>query len=158
MADLRRRSVVVPTGLGWLQVEFTTKGIVALRLGKRRAVHGDSSTESLPYDLGQQLQRYALGEPIKFRVRFDLAGATPFQQRVWRVLQTIPYGETRSYGWVARRIGQPRAARAVGAACRANPMPIIIPCHRVVARDGSLGGFSGGLRWKKRLLALEQRR
>ena len=68
---------------------------------------------------------------------------------------TIPRGETRSYAWIAKKIGKPRAARAVGAACGANPVPIIVPCHRVIASDGSLGGFGGGLPLKRRLLKLE---
>jgi O-6-methylguanine DNA methyltransferase len=86
----------------------------------------------------------------------DLSSGTDFQRRVWRALQKIPRGQTRSYGWVARKIGRPKAARAVGTACGANPVPIIIPCHRVIASDGSLGGFGGGLPLKRRLLALEK--
>jgi len=80
---------------------------------------------------------------------------TPFQQKVWKVLQTIPYGETRTYKWVAQKIGKPKAVRAVGQACGANPLPLIIPCHRVVASGNKLGGFSGGLRLKKKLLRRE---
>ena len=78
-----------------------------------------------------------------------------FRRKVWKVLKTIPYGRVRSYGWVARKIGTPLGARAVGGACGGNPLPLIIPCHRVVAGDGSLGGFSGGVMTKKRLLRLE---
>ena len=85
----------------------------------------------------------------------DLEDNTPFQVKVWQALRAIPYGRVRSYGWVARKIGKPRAARAVGAACGANPVPLLVPCHRVVAGDGSLGGFSGGLSNKRRLLKLE---
>lgn len=85
----------------------------------------------------------------------DLSGGTPFQRKVWGALRQIPYGQTRSYAWVAQRIGKPKAARAVGAACGANPIPVIIPCHRVVASDGSLGGYTAGLAWKKKLLRLE---
>ena len=92
---------------------------------------------------------------MKFHCRLDLSSGTLFQQKVWRALQTIPRGETRSYAWVAKKIGKPKAARAVGAACGANPVPIIVPCHRVIAGDGSLGGFGGGPALKKRLLALE---
>lgn len=94
---------------------------------------------------------------MKFKM--DLGGAgTKFQRKVWRALQRIPYGETRSYAWVAAAIGHPKALRAVGRACGANPLPLIIPCHRVVAANGALGGFSGGLAWKRRLLALEGHR
>lgn len=88
-------------------------------------------------------------------IEIVLKGATPFQKKVWKVLQTIPYGETRTYKWVAQKIGKPRAVRAVGQACGANPLPLIIPCHRVVASGGKLGGFSLGVAMKKRLLKLE---
>ena len=84
--------------------------------------------------------------------------ATPFQRAVWDSLLAIPYGETRSYGDVARAIGKPGAARAVGRACGANPWPIIVPCHRVVGADGALGGYSAGLEWKRLLLELEGKR
>ena len=93
------------------------------------------------------------------RQRFDLALAptgTAFQRKVLEALQAIPYGETRSYKEVAAAIGKPRAVRAVGAANGRNPIPIIIPCHRVIGSDGSLTGFGGGLEVKRALLALEQ--
>jgi len=80
---------------------------------------------------------------------------TTFQQAVWRAAMAIPYGETRSYSWIAKRIKNPKAGRAVGQALGVNPIPIIIPCHRVIDATGGLGGFSGGLGMKKRLLALE---
>ena len=81
---------------------------------------------------------------------------TPFEIRVYRQVRTIPWGETRSYKWVARRLGSPNSARAVGQALRRNPFPLIVPCHRVVRKDGAIGGFSGGKRLKKRLLELEK--
>ncbi|HEV2268831.1 MAG TPA: methylated-DNA--[protein]-cysteine S-methyltransferase [Steroidobacteraceae bacterium] len=101
-----------------------------------------------------QLQEYFAGE----RRRFDLPLAprgTEFQRRVWRALTEIPYGKTVSYGELARRIMKPSASRAVGLANGANPLPIIVPCHRVIGADGSLTGFGGGLPIKRRLLALE---
>lgn len=101
-----------------------------------------------------QLQEYFAGE----RRRFDLPLAprgTDFQRRVWRALTDIPYGKTISYGELARRIGNPSASRAVGLANGANPLPIVVPCHRVIGADGSLTGFGGGLPTKRRLLALE---
>jgi methylated-DNA-[protein]-cysteine S-methyltransferase len=159
MGNLLGRAVIVPTRLGALRVEFTARGVASLwfcRAGAPPAKAGQQrQPERLPYNLSQALCRYAAGQPVKFRIPLDLTGATSFQRRVWRVLRTIPFGETRSYVWVARRIGQPGAARAVGNACGANPVPILIPCHRVVASDGSLGGFSAGLKWKRQLLALE---
>ena len=87
----------------------------------------------------------------------DLCAGTPFQQRVWRVLAGIPTGETRTYGQVAQTVGSPGASRAIGRACGANPIPVLIPCHRVVAAQGKLGGFSGGLDWKRLLLEREAR-
>ena len=89
---------------------------------------------------------------------FDLPlspGGTPFQRQVWEALTAIPYGETRTYGEVAAAIGRPRAVRAVGQADHRNPLPILIPCHRVVGADGSLTGYAGGLALKRALLALE---
>ena len=85
-------------------------------------------------------------------------GGTEFQRKVWRKLQEIPYGETISYGVLAKRVGNPRASRAVGSANGKNPIPIVIPCHRVIAGDGGLGGFGGGLSTKEKLLAIEKPR
>ncbi len=94
-----------------------------------------------------------LGHPT---IPLDITG-TPFQQQVWEALQTIPYGDTCSYAAIAQSINNPQAVRAVGAACGANPVPLVIPCHRVIASDGGLGGYGGGLERKKLLLELEQR-
>jgi methylated-DNA-[protein]-cysteine S-methyltransferase len=85
----------------------------------------------------------------------DLTGGTEFQQAVWRELRKISFGKTRSYGEIARAIGKARAVRAVGSACGANPVPVLVPCHRVLAAHGKIGGFGGGLDWKRRLLACE---
>lgn len=85
------------------------------------------------------------------------AGGTPFQQKVWQELTRIPRGEVRTYAQIARQIGQPKAARAVASACGANPLPIIVPCHRVIRSDGTLGGYSyGGVQAKKLLLKQEK--
>jgi O-6-methylguanine DNA methyltransferase len=85
----------------------------------------------------------------------DLSGGTEFQQAVWRELRKISPGKTRSYGEIAQAIGKPKAVRAVGGACGANPIPVLVPCHRVLAAHGKIGGFGGGLDWKRRLLARE---
>ncbi len=82
-------------------------------------------------------------------------GGTAFQRKVWKAIARIPFGKVKTYGEIAREIGSPNAARAVGAACGANPLPLFVPCHRVVASNGALGGFSGGLGIKKKLLRLE---
>ncbi len=109
-----------------------------------------------PARLAPQLRAYLSGKPVRFRFRLAPDTGTAFQRKVWRILLKIPRGQTRSYAWVARQIGRPKAVRAVANACGANPVPILIPCHRVIASDGSLGGFGGGLVMKKKLLALER--
>lgn len=100
-----------------------------------------------------QLEAYDAGSLREFDLALDLRG-TPFQLRVWEELQRIPHGEVRTYGELATSLGQPGASRAVGGANGRNPIPLIVPCHRVVASDG-LGGFTGGLEWKERLLVHE---
>jgi methylated-DNA-[protein]-cysteine S-methyltransferase len=96
-------------------------------------------------------------EPAKLPP-LDISKGTPFQQKVWKALLTIPAGETRSYGDIAAAVGTPGAARAVGAACGANPIPLLVPCHRVLAAHKKLGGFSAGLKWKRLLLEREATR
>jgi len=105
-------------------------------------------------EAARQLEAYFARRRTTFELPLDPRG-TRFQQRVWGALETIPYGETVSYGELAKRIGQPTASRAVGAANGANPIPIIIPCHRAVGADGSMTGFGGGITLKRKLLALE---
>lgn len=108
-------------------------------------------------EASRQLTAYFAGHLRAFDLPLGPAG-TPFQLEVWQALQTIPYGETWSYRDLARRINRPAAVRAVGAANGQNPLPIVIPCHRVIGSDGKLVGFGGGLDMKRALLALEQRR
>jgi methylated-DNA-[protein]-cysteine S-methyltransferase len=103
----------------------------------------------------QQLDEYFSGARTSFDFPLDLQG-TPFQRSVWQELQNIPYGRTRSYSEIASAIGKAGAARAVGMANHDNPIAIVIPCHRVVGRDGSLTGYAGGLHLKQKLLSLEQ--
>ncbi len=102
----------------------------------------------------KQITEYLNGKRKKFELRFDPKG-TIFQKKVWRVISKIPYGHTASYQTLAQLIKNPKAVRAVGTACGKNPYPILIPCHRVVSSNGSLGGYSGGLAIKKYLLQLE---
>jgi O-6-methylguanine DNA methyltransferase len=104
----------------------------------------------------KQLGEYFRGVRKRFQVPLDLRG-TRFHQDVWRALQEIPYGETRSYKEIAEAISNPKAVRAVGQANGRNPIPIVVPCHRVIRHDGGLGGFGGGLHLKEQLLALEAR-
>jgi methylated-DNA-[protein]-cysteine S-methyltransferase len=105
----------------------------------------------------RELEEYFAGERRAFALDLEPEG-TDFQRRVWRALTDIPFGDVCNYGDIARRIGKPGASRAVGQANGANPIPIVIPCHRVIASDGAIGGYSGGVGIKERLLALEGRR
>jgi methylated-DNA-[protein]-cysteine S-methyltransferase len=115
-----------------------------------------SDRDSLAAVIGQ-FERYFCGSPVDFSARLDLGGATGFQKKVWSAAAGIPCGSVRTYGWVAGRIGMPRAGRAVGTALGHNPLPVIIPCHRVLRKDGGLGGFSAaqGVALKRKLLRLE---
>lgn len=107
-------------------------------------------------DAARQLDEYFARRRRTFDLPLSLSG-TPFQRQVWLALAEIPYGETVSYAELARRVGRPQAFRAVGQANGANPIPVILPCHRVIAADGGIGGYGGGLPTKRRLLALEAR-
>jgi len=107
-------------------------------------------------DLYRQLDQYLLGQRVVFEVPLDLQG-TPFQLQVWKALMAIPYGETRSYGEIARAVNRPRAGRAVGQANHNNPVPIVVPCHRVIGSQGDLVGYGSGLPLKEKLLALERK-
>ena len=164
MDHLVRDSVIIDTGLGAFRATFTACGLTRLDFPQtagrncRGGLRPPKTNPKAPLfirTLSRQLQQYAAGKSVRWSVPLDLSTGTTFQQSVWRALRTIPRGETRSYGWVARKVGRPGASRAVGAACGANPIPVIIPCHRVIAGDGSLGGFGGGLPMKRRLLQIE---
>ena len=108
-------------------------------------------------DVVEQLEAYFAGSLTEFDVELQLIG-TEFQRRVWAALQTIPYGETRSYGQIAEQIGSPGASRAVGLANGRNPIGIIVPCHRVIGSTGGMTGYGGGVDRKQTLLALEKNR
>ncbi|MCA1957023.1 MAG: methylated-DNA--[protein]-cysteine S-methyltransferase [Nitrospira sp.] len=159
-----RRGLVFDSPWGWMGVSETVKGIDMIVLPGRAkrvvetalGVRGVQGQESARLSSARsQLLDYLAGERKTFDVRIDDSCGTMFQRLVWRALRRIPYGAVRSYQWVADRVGGHAYARAVGNAVGANPLPIVIPCHRVVAHDWSLGGFSGGLSMKRRLLALE---
>jgi len=135
-------SISIETGpLGVRHVEFGARGV-----GNR--------TPPLMLEALRQFRLYFAGELQTFDLPLELIG-TDFQKRVWNLLRGIPYGDTRSYGQLAREMGAPRAVRAVGAANGRNPIPIIVPCHRVIGASGKLVGFGGGLDWKRFLLDLE---
>jgi methylated-DNA-[protein]-cysteine S-methyltransferase len=133
-----------------LQITFPSRGKAA------KAEAGWVESQRGPVgEAVSQLREYFARQRTGFDVPLAPRG-TEFQRSVWRQLQEIPYGETISYGELARRVGNPKASRAVGSANGANPLPIVIPCHRVIAGNGTLGGFGGGLPTKQILLALEQ--
>ncbi|MBI2856458.1 MAG: methylated-DNA--[protein]-cysteine S-methyltransferase [Chloroflexi bacterium] len=123
---------------------------------QEQCVESDASTAALR-DLVNRLEGYFLGENPSFPDALDVEG-TPFQTEVWEVVRSIPYGETRSYSWVAKQIERPGSARAVGQAMRANPVSIVVPCHRVIGANGDLRGYggSGGVNMKRWLLDLER--
>ena len=149
-----------------LHLAASTQGICRLSIGVSERQFTDELARSTRTDdwrrngepvlreAARQLGEYFRGERRDFLLPLDLMG-TPFQLRVWRALLRIPYAETRNYADLAREIGSPSAARAVGSANGANPVAIIVPCHRVIASGGDLGGYSAGLDFKKKLLALE---
>lgn len=143
-----------PLGIRHSTLFHRTRGAA---LAELRA-HGATTDEDDPRAAGiiDLLQRYAAGERISLgEYPVDLPPCQPMQRDAWLALREIPRGETRSYGWLAQRVGHPSAARAIGATMGANPIPLWLPCHRVVASDGSLHGFGGGLAMKQALLELE---
>ena len=146
--------VTFNTPLGPVSITASANGLRALALPPQA-----TPTEEKPppqfTGLIERLQTYFNGGKIAFPDKLDLSAATPFQAKVWETTRLIPYGKTRSYRWVAEQTGQPAAVRAVGQALARNPLPVIIPCHRVIASNGKLGGFSCGLEMKQKLLRLE---
>lgn len=158
---------VFQTPLGWCAILTGTQGVrrVVLPSADREVVRAEvlRSVPQACLARGQlagqaaALTRYFQGRAREPVLLLDTGGATRFQQQVWEIVRSIPYGQVRSYGWVAARTGRPRAARACGAALGANPCPILIPCHRVVRSDGALGGFTApaGAALKEKLLQLE---
>jgi len=152
-------TVCFSSTMGLLEVESADTGITRVRLGargKQREV-GDGDALECARRAKAEILAYLEGDVKRFTVPVVLEG-TPFQRAVWAKLLAIPYGRTRTYGEIAAELGKPRAARAVGMACGANPIPILVPCHRIVAGNGGLGGFGGGVRMKHDLLELERSR
>ena len=153
------------TDMGWIGILGSVNGLLCATLPQRSAEEalqrlGDNVNQAIwsPHrfeDLLERLKIYFSGHRVAFPDELDLSIATPFQCEVWEATKLIPYGETRSYAWVVGQMGKPKAVRAVGQALGKNPLPIIIPCHRVITSDGKLGGFSEGLEMKRFLLNLE---
>jgi methylated-DNA-[protein]-cysteine S-methyltransferase len=168
-ADLVRRVLdearVVCTPLrplaGRLAIEVTERGVSSITSGRPQAAGGPPRSEParrLAERARREVQEYLEGRRSFFSVPVDLSGLPDFQRRVLEEARRIPFGQARSYGWLARRLDSPGAARAVGTALARNPVPLIVPCHRVLRSDGGLGGYSmqGGVALKARLLALEK--
>ena len=145
-----KRDVKTPVGLMRLTEE---NGKLIGLDHTEKAEYADESP--LLTEAERQVTEYFEGTRKDFDLPIELRG-TEFQKRVWSALREIPYGETRSYGWVAERIGNPKAVRAVGGANHRNPLMLIVPCHRCIGKDGSLIGFGGGLPMKDALLSLER--
>jgi methylated-DNA-[protein]-cysteine S-methyltransferase len=156
------------TKMGWVGILGSDSGLLAAtppqysaREAERRlggSLKKAARSEKPFSETVARLKAYFAGQRVDFPDELDLSSATDFQRQVWRLTRLIPYGETRSYGWIAKRLGKIGAARAVGQALARNRLPVIIPCHRVVGSDRGLGGYSGGVRVKKSLLRLETHR
>ena len=153
------------TAMGWVGILASPEGLLSTTLPQSSVEEayrllGKSQNQAtwcpgLFEDLADRLRIYLGGVKTSFPDELDLSAASLFQRKVWGITSSIPYGETRSYRWVAEQASRPGAARAVGQALGRNPLPIIVPCHRVIASDGQLGGFSGDLEIKRCLLRLE---
>ena len=149
----------IETPLGALILVATARGLAAVLFDAQKHHPGEIDAPEDPTHphlalAARELKAYFAGRGKRFSVPLDPQG-TPFQQSVWQALLEIESGQLRSYGEIARRVGRPEAARAVGAAVGRNPLTIIVPCHRVVGSDGSLTGFASGLPRKRALLSLE---
>jgi methylated-DNA-[protein]-cysteine S-methyltransferase len=152
------RSLEVPTTFGAFRALLSERGVHRLSFPgrSRRPEPPADPDDPVATRLTEQLRAYFRGELTSFTVPPDLDQGDEFQRAVWTQLLTIPYGEVTTYGAVARALGlAPSAARDVGAAIGANPVSVIVPCHRVIGSDGALVGFGAGLPWKRRLLGLE---
>lgn len=158
-----------PTRLGPIRAAWTSRGICHLTFRSRSAARFAAglrrsfpdariarvAASAAPWSLARQLAGYASGRARSFSAPIDLSALTPFQRRVLEATSKVPYGQVVSYGTIAAAIGNPGSSRAVGNALGGNPVPILIPCHRIIASGGDIGGFTGGLRAKRRLLAVE---
>lgn len=152
------RCAVVDSPTGPLTLVGNGTGLREIRFGEDARAHArvPVAEDPLLSRVAVQLERYFAGELVTFDVPVSWGEVTPFQKKVYGAMQRIGYGQVASYGEVAREAGSPRGFRAVGQACNRNPLPIVVPCHRIVASDGSLGGYGGGLEAKRLLLSLER--
>lgn len=152
---------------GWIGICATKKGVSLLvlpRSTKEEVMEsvqknaGGAQIEESPQDfdnIKKDIENYFSGKKVDFDYTIDLNRYTPFQSAVFTATRSIPYGETQSYRWVAKKAGNPKGFRAVGQALKVNSIPLLVPCHRVIEQSGKIGGFSLGIKWKERLLQLE---
>jgi len=152
--------LVIETPDGDFVAHYTDRGLAALDFPGRAQRPISNSKVPAQIDSWHRITIRALKQALAGRQpdempALDLSSGTDFQRRVWNALREITAGHTQSYSEIARTIGQPEAVRAVGGACGANPIPVLVPCHRVLAANHKIGGFSGGLNWKRRLLERE---
>jgi len=148
----------IPTRYGVFSLEVSQKGIYRLQFPKKKYenLKADSDGNALVHRARRLLHAYLDGKHVHFRhLKIDWSGLSPFEKQVLKKLSRVHYGGKCSYQDLAKKAGSPRSARAVGSAMRKNRLPIVLPCHRVLASNGGLGGYSQGLTWKKRLLSLE---
>lgn len=138
--------------IGTLYLIVLGNKLSEIRIGGKQPPH---KKDKVPDRIREQLSAYFDGRLREFNCRIVLDSGTDFERKVWLSLKKIPYGETRSYKWLAEEIGNPKGVRAVGRALSRNPIPIILPCHRIIESDGSIGGYSSGTDIKRRLLDLE---
>lgn len=150
------RWIVLDTPIGELSLTADDTGVCGVQFARV-----ESAVDELPPDGGTlalavaELRAYFAGELVDFTVPLSVRRGSEFERAVWRQMSLVPYGETRTYGEVAAAVGDPGGARAVGVACNRNPIPVIVPCHRIVGAGGKLVGFGGGLPRKRHLLELE---
>ncbi len=149
-------TLYLPSPIGTLRLEADQNGICHLIFCHTYTEYPESPASPVLIEAKKQLNEYFAGKRKVFSLPLSFQG-TAFQIQVWKALQRIPYGETWYYEQLAEAVGSPRACRAVGMANHRNPLPILIPCHRVIGKNGSLTGYGGGLDIKEKLLALEQR-
>lgn len=141
--------------VGWLELCVSDKGVREISYIRPPSATATAPDNELIAGLVDELDRYFAGTLTSFSTPLDVRDGTPFQRRVWEELTRIPYGKTCSYGEIAAALGNPKASRAVGQANNKNRVPILIPCHRVIQADGSLGGYASGPEIKQALLELE---
>lgn len=154
MKKMQTRVIDAPVCRIWLEAEDGY--LTGLRFSGSEETTGNGENDAVLDAAQRQLEEYFCGQRRQFDLPLRMEG-TPFQQAVWRALTEIPYGEVVTYGEIARRIGRPKACRAVGMANHNNPISIIVPCHRVIGASGALTGYGGGLNVKEMLLELENR-